>query len=232
MNEQINKIVIIGGPGTGKTTLANNLGKELNIPVHHLDAINHLNNWQKRNAKERDYIILNIINGSKWITDGTYKTTLEQRINKSDLVIFLDFSVIARVRGIISRYIQLKGKERPEILGCTEHINLNFIKLALNWNHTKRKAVTEILMQKDDKKILIFKNRKMLNKWYNKKFNKKISITNILEKNHNQIQNNIRLCKLNSYKISNTIDKIKLYSHNENKEIFGIKKEEISDSER
>ena len=50
------RISIIGGPGTGKSTLAENLGKTLDIPVYHLDAINHLKNWEKRNTKERDKI--------------------------------------------------------------------------------------------------------------------------------------------------------------------------------
>ena len=40
--KNISKIAIIGGPGTGKSTLANNLGKELNLPICHLDGIHHL----------------------------------------------------------------------------------------------------------------------------------------------------------------------------------------------
>ena len=56
--ENIYKIIIIGGPGTGKSTLANNLGRKLELPVYHLDAIHHLSNWEIRDKKERDEIIL------------------------------------------------------------------------------------------------------------------------------------------------------------------------------
>ena len=52
------RICIIGGSGTGKTTLSNNLGKELNLPVYHIDGIHHLKDWEIRDKNERDQIIL------------------------------------------------------------------------------------------------------------------------------------------------------------------------------
>ena len=58
MLENINKISIIGGSGTGKTTLSNNLSKTLNLPVYHIDGIHYLKNWQVRNKEERNKIIL------------------------------------------------------------------------------------------------------------------------------------------------------------------------------
>ena len=76
----MNRVCIIGGSGTGKTTLANNLGKDLNLPIYHIDGIHHLKNWEIRDKEERDKIILEKINEEKWIMDGTYHSTLKIRL--------------------------------------------------------------------------------------------------------------------------------------------------------
>lgn len=178
MIENIKRISIVGGPGSGKSTLADNLGKVLELPVYHLDAIGHFENWQKRDEKERDKIILEKADEEKWIIDGTYRGTLEKRIKQSDIVIFLNYSTIAKLKGIFSRYFKLKGKERPEVPGCKERMNWTFIKFTIIWNAVKRKTIEELLdkYKKEEKEILIFKNRKRLNKWYEEKFNKKIEL--------------------------------------------------------
>lgn len=45
------RICIIGESGTGKTTHSNNLGKELNLLVYHIDGIHHLENWKERDVE-------------------------------------------------------------------------------------------------------------------------------------------------------------------------------------
>lgn len=174
MLENINKISIIGGTGTGKSTLARNLGKELKLPVCHIDGIHHLENWKVRDKDERDKIILNKISEEKWIMDGTYKSTLEKRVQKSDLVIFLNYSTIARLKGVLLRYFKNKGKEKEEIPGCKEQMNWEFLKFTIIWNKTKGKTIKEVLEKNKDKNIIIFKSRRQLNKWYKEEFNKKI----------------------------------------------------------
>lgn len=172
----MNKISIIGGSGTGKTTLANNLGKELNLPVYHIDGINYFANWEQRDVNERDKIILDKVNEEKWIIDGTYHSTLEQRLNAADLVIYLDYSTISQLRGALGRYFKNKGKEKEEIPGCEEQMNKKFFLWVLFWRKNKREDVVQKIKKIDSKKVLIFKNRRQLNKWYKKKFNKKITI--------------------------------------------------------
>lgn len=170
----MNRISIIGGSGTGKTTLAVNLGKQLNLPVYHLDGLNYFPEWKERNKKERDKLIIKKISEKKWIVDGTYRSTLSERFEKSDLIIYLDYSTFMQVIGVLTRNFKLRGKERKEIPGCNEKVNIKFIFWVLKWRKSKRKDILNHLNKFNNKNILIFKNRRQLNKWYKEKFNKVI----------------------------------------------------------
>lgn len=160
-----NRIAIIGAPGTGKTTLANNLSEIYGIPATHIDGIHHLPNWQQRNKDERDEMILKIVEQEKWIIDGTYKATLRARLEKADFIIWLDFTTIAQIKGIMQRYLKNKGVEKPEIPGCREKMDKEFFTYVLKYNRVKRKNIVENLEGIDKEKILIFKNRRQVNKW-------------------------------------------------------------------
>lgn len=174
MIKGVKRISIIGGSGTGKTTLANNLGRILNLPVCHIDEIEHFANWEKRNKEERDKIILEKVSQEKWIIDGTYRSTLKQRLENADLVIYLDYSSLAQLKGVIGRYIKEHGQERPEIPGCKERMTKDFFFFVLFWRKNKRRDVVDTINQIDKNKVLVFKNRRQLNKWYQKEFNQKI----------------------------------------------------------
>ena len=119
----LKRISIIGGSGTGKTTLSEELSKIYGIPATHIDGIHHLENWQIRDKNERDKMILEIVEKEKWIIDGTYHATLRARVEKSDLIIWLDYSSLAQIKGVIRRWIKSGGKEKPEIPGCKEQMN-------------------------------------------------------------------------------------------------------------
>ena len=174
MIKDAKKISIIGGSGTGKTTLANSLGEILGIPVYHIDGIHHLENWVIRDGEERDKIILEKVLESKWIIDGTYRSTLQERLDKSDLVIYLDYSSFAQVRGILSRFFKNHGKEKKEIPGCNERMSFEFFMFVCKWRKTRRDEIVERISKVDKNKVLIFKNRRQLNKWFKNEFGKKI----------------------------------------------------------
>lgn len=176
MIKNAKKISIIGGSGTGKTTLTNNLGRDLNLPIYHIDGIHHKENWEIRDKKERDKKILEIVEKNEWIIDGTYTSTLKQRLNKSDLIIYLDYSTFSQLKGILGRYIKNHGREKEEIPGCKEKMSLEFFLWVLHWRKNKRNKIIEEISEIEKKRILIFKNKRALNKWYYNKFNKNIEL--------------------------------------------------------
>ena len=174
--KDVNRICIVGGSGTGKTTLSNNLSKELGLPVMHIDAVHYFANWEIRDKDERDKIILDKVKENKWIIDGTYKATLEARVKNADKVIFLDYSMPARMKSVVGRCIKNRGKEVADIPGCVESLNMFLVKLVLKFKKEKRPAIVEEINKVDKDKVLIFKNRRALNKWFKMEFNKKMEV--------------------------------------------------------
>lgn len=160
-----NRISIIGGSGSGKSTLCNILSKELNLPEIHLDAINFNANWVEIDKVERDKIISSKSSEDRWIIDGNYNKTLKERFNKADLIIWLDYSTFMQLKGIFKRYFKTRNNERPEIPGCKERLDFNFIKYVATYNKKKRHVIVENLKDIPKDKVLIFKKQKDLNKW-------------------------------------------------------------------
>ncbi len=101
----------------------------------------------------------------KWIIDGTYKDTLKQRLEKSDLIIWLDYSTFAQIKGILKRFLKHPGQEKPEIPGCNERLNWEFFKYVLQYRKKKRYHVVNAIQNIDKNKVLIFTKQKDLNKW-------------------------------------------------------------------
>ena len=157
--KKISKILILGGSGSRKTTLADKLKKIFELPIINLDNINYKKDWISRDKKERDNIIQRKINEDEWIMEGVYKSTLKQRADVADLIIFLEHPTYYLIFRIIKRYICNLEKEKKELDGCKERLNWNFIKYTLLFN-SKKKSIYEILnkVENIDNKLIILKN--------------------------------------------------------------------------
>ncbi len=160
-----NRISIVGGSGSGKSTLCNILSKELGLPAIHLDAINYEPNWVEIDKTERDNMILSKAQDDKWVIDGNYNKTLKKRFDKADLIIWLDYSTLKQLHGILKRYFTTRNSERPEIPGCKERLEPEFIKYVLTYNKKKRPVILDYLKDVPKEKVLIFKHQKDLNAW-------------------------------------------------------------------
>lgn len=158
------KIAIIGSGGTGKSTLAMELGEIFSLPIYHLDASFWRPGWVQRPQEEFDQILIDLVSKDKWIIDGNYSRTMDIRLIKADMIIFLDYPTYISLFSIIKRRIQYHGKTRPDMgEGCKEKIDLEFILWIYNFRKNKRPEIIKKLSEvRDNKKIHIFKSPREL----------------------------------------------------------------------
>ncbi|OZU87858.1 AAA family ATPase [Virgibacillus indicus] len=160
------KVVIIGGSGAGKSTLAQTLGKKLELPIYHLDAIHWQPGWVPLSREQFIKETEKVLERDTWIIDGNYGSTMEQRLQQADTVIFLHYSTIRCLYGITKRRIAYRNKTRPDMgKDCPEKLDWEFFQWVLKFNRTKTPAIYERLSTLRDTDIHIFKNRKELQKY-------------------------------------------------------------------
>ena len=155
------RIIIIGCGGAGKSTLARKLGEVLDLPVVHLDKLFWKPNWVEKSNEEFDALLAQELAKDRWIMDGNFNRTMPERIKRCDTIIYLDFSRFACLMGVLKRIITTYGKVRPDMgEGCPERIDLEFLKWVWNFNKNKRESYYKMLNEVENVETIVLKNRR------------------------------------------------------------------------
>ncbi len=163
------RILIIGGNGCGKTTLAQKLALKLELPLIHLDVLYWRNNWKNASKDEFDELLMKELSKPKWIIDGNMNRSIPLRLKYCDTVIYMDFSRTMCVYGAIKRVVKNYGKSRFDMGGyCPEKFNkqkIEFIKSIWNHDKTNRKRFYDMLNNESAVNKIVLKNRRQVNKF-------------------------------------------------------------------
>lgn len=163
---QYKKILIVGSPGSGKSTFSKKLGTVTNLPVIHLDKEYWLPNWTVPEKQDWLKKLEKIIDEDAWILDGTYLDTLDMRLRKADLVIFLDYKRLLCVNSTIKRELKKKNKRRDDMgIGCIEKLDFKFINWVWKFPKVSRPKLLKILSEYPKIKVITFKTRKESKKY-------------------------------------------------------------------
>ena len=164
----MDRVVIIGGNGSGKSTFAKRLHTITGLPLVHLDRLLWYGEWQTRERAEFDALLDAELEKEAWIIDGNYNRTIPKRLSYCDTVFYFDFSTLRCLLGVTWRVLTNLGRVRDDMGGnCRERFDLSFYKAILRFNKTHRQRYHALLEEAvhSGKTVVIFHNRRQVNKY-------------------------------------------------------------------
>jgi adenylate kinase family enzyme len=133
------RVLVIGSGGAGKSTFAKRLGEATGLPVVHLDARYWRPGWNPTPKEEWTRTVDEIAARDAWIMDGNYGGTLDRRLAACDTVLFLDVPRAVCLWRALRRSLRYRGRSRPDMApGCPERMTLDFVRWIWTYPHAHR----------------------------------------------------------------------------------------------
>lgn len=153
--KNMKKIIVIGCPGSGKSTFSVALHEKTGIPLYHLDMMY----WNSDRTTVEKSVFLErlfaVLEKDEWIVDGNYGSTMERRMAACDTVIFLDYPPEICIDGVRAR----RGKPRSDMPWIEVEEDVEFIEFIKKYHQESRPQVLKLLETYSHKNIIVFTGR-------------------------------------------------------------------------
>lgn len=157
------KVLVIGCPGSGKSTFSRALRDKTGLPLHYLDMLFHKSDKTTVSQDEFDSALSKILETQEWIIDGNYLRTLQTRLEKAQTVFWFDLPLEVCLMGIASR----RGVKREDMPWIEEEPDEEFLDFIRDFDKTVRPKIISLLEEYADKNIYIFKSRDQADEFLN-----------------------------------------------------------------
>ncbi|HEY0018877.1 MAG TPA: hypothetical protein VGC13_21430 [Longimicrobium sp.] len=136
------KILVIGSSGAGKSVFAARLAERAGLPLIHLDAIYWKPGWVKTPKDEWVRTVDGLLARDRWVMDGNYAGTLDRRLAACDTAVFLDLPrTLCLWRAFKRRIVHRRGGRPDMTPGCSERLTGEFIRWIWEYPRTQRPGV-------------------------------------------------------------------------------------------
>jgi adenylate kinase family enzyme len=121
------RVLIVGNSGGGKSTLARRLGAKLGLPVVHLDVLFWKPGWIESGRADFRARSAEALSGPQWVCDGNFTSSYDLRMPMADTIVWIDQPRWLCLFRVIWRAIIYRDGGRPDMAeGCRENLDLAF----------------------------------------------------------------------------------------------------------
>lgn len=154
------KVMILGCCGAGKSTLARQLAALLQLPLVHLDAYYWQSGWVESERAVWERQVVALLEQTAWVMDGNYGSTLDLRLPHADTVILLDFPNWLCLWRVCKRWVQYRGKTRPDMAAhCPERLDWQFLRYVWEFPRKKRpKLLQKLAALPESQQVIVLRS--------------------------------------------------------------------------
>lgn len=154
------KVIVIGCPGAGKSTFARALRDQTHLPLYYLDQIWHRPDRTNVSSAEFDARLAEILRRDHWIIDGNYPRTMEMRLRRCDTVFLLDYPLSVCLAGAQARI----GIPHEDLPWVEQELDPEFRQWIEDFSTTQLPKIYELLKQYGGgRRVIVFHSREEAN---------------------------------------------------------------------
>jgi adenylate kinase family enzyme len=146
----VNRVVVLGNGGSGKSRLARELSLRTGLPVVHLDPLFWRPGWKAGPRDEFRRNLEEVVARDRWIIDGNFVNTGDTRFERADAAIFLDLPRRICIARAVRRFLRERRERRSDLPdGCQEGLDWDFLTWMWNFDRDDRPQILERLRQSE-----------------------------------------------------------------------------------
>ena len=141
------KVIVVGCPGSGKSTFARKLQEKTGLPLYYLDMIWHKPDKTTLTKEEFDEKLHRLIARDEWIIDGNYSRTLEPRLQACDTAFVFDLPLEVCLAGAQARV----GTKRIDMPWEETELSQEFLNYILSFSQQQLPRLLQLARQYSSK---------------------------------------------------------------------------------
>lgn len=160
------RVLVVGCSAAGKSTLAKVLSQRFGLPVVHLDRHFWGPQWTPAAEEAWRATVAELASADRWVMDGNYGGSLDLRLPRADLIVFLDTPRRRCLYRAVARYWRHRGGPPRDDLGQTEKIDWQFLRYVWRYpRHHRPRLLARIARHAPATPMVRLRNGSQVRRW-------------------------------------------------------------------